>query len=102
MYGRMVPAIVAFPQAAAVSAVRLPAALSASLVSLAPLAVASQPDAAAIEQAVRQLGDQRFAVREQASKRLWEAGAAAEPALRRVVQGGDAEAVRRARELLDK
>jgi Tfp pilus assembly protein PilF len=98
----MMPGIVVHPQEAAVSVVRLPVALCVTLTSLAPLTVGAQPDAAAIEQAVRQLGDQRFAVREQASKRLWEAGAAAEPALRRVLQGDDAEAVRRARELLDK
>src|SRR5262249_32066004 len=37
-----------------------------------------------------------------ASKGLWKAGRAAEAALRQVLKDGDAEAVRRAREILDK
>jgi tetratricopeptide (TPR) repeat protein len=98
----MMQETVVHPQEASVPAARLPVVLSILLASLTSLVVAAQPDAAAIEQAVRQLGDPRFAVRDQASKRLWEAGAAAEPALRRALQSSDAETLLRARDLLDK
>jgi predicted Zn-dependent protease len=51
---------------------------------------------------VRQLGDNDFAAREEASKKLWEAGEAAEPALREAAGSEDAEVSRRARELINK
>src|SRR5205807_6109306 len=51
---------------------------------------------------VDQLGDKRFANREQASKQLWAAGQAAEPALGKALQSTDAEVRRRARDILDK
>jgi tetratricopeptide (TPR) repeat protein len=51
---------------------------------------------------VQQLGDKRFANREQASKRLWAAGQQAEAALRTARQSADPEVARRAREILDK
>jgi hypothetical protein len=91
-----------------VSAARPLLVLSVALLGLAALPAADSPpvhpapSADEIGQLVRQLGDKRFAVREAAQKRLWEAGAAAEPALRRALAGGDAEVVSRARALLDK
>jgi len=51
---------------------------------------------------VDQLGDKRFASREQASKHLWAAGQAAEPALSAALQSTDPEVRRRARDILDK
>ena len=51
---------------------------------------------------VGQLGDDNFGVREEASRKLWAAGRAAEPALRAALKGKDPEAVRRARDILDK
>jgi tetratricopeptide (TPR) repeat protein len=55
-----------------------------------------------IAQWVEQLGDNDFKVREDASKKLWEAGAAAEPALEKAIKSDDPEVARRARELLEK
>jgi len=70
------------------------------------LAVAADPPkpptAEEIGTAVRQLGDSRYTVREQATKRLWQAGPAAESALRDALKNRDPEVARRARELLDK
>jgi hypothetical protein len=57
---------------------------------------------AEVEQLIRQLGDKRFAVREQASKKLWQLGPAAEPALRRAANDPDVEIAQRATALLDK
>jgi predicted Zn-dependent protease len=51
---------------------------------------------------VRGLASDSFDEREAASKALWKAGRAAESALRQVLKDGDAEAIRRAREILDK
>ena len=44
-----------------------------------------------IAQAIRQLGDNEFAVREQASQFLWKAGKAAEPALKEALKSTDPE-----------
>lgn len=68
------------------------------------LGAASAPHATAeqIARWIKQLGDDRFAVRENASKKLWQAGAAAESVLEKAVHSDDPEVVRRARELLDK
>ncbi len=63
---------------------------------------ASKPTPKQIAQWVEELGDNDFKVRENASKKLWQAGAAAESALEKALQSDDAEVVRRARELLDK
>ncbi|HWG43533.1 MAG TPA: hypothetical protein VN688_12165 [Gemmataceae bacterium] len=65
-------------------------------------APAPKPTAKQIAQWIEQLGDNSFAVREQASKKLWAAGQAAEPALEKAIKSDDAEVVRRARDLLDK
>lgn len=51
---------------------------------------------------VERLGDNDFKAREEASKKLWQAGAAAEPALEKAAKSDDREVARRARELLDK
>ncbi len=62
----------------------------------------SQPTQEQVRRWVAQLGDDDFTVREEASKKLWEAGAAAEPALKEVLKDTDEEVRRRAREILDK
>ncbi|HTU94001.1 MAG TPA: hypothetical protein VMF69_28230, partial [Gemmataceae bacterium] len=62
----------------------------------------SKPASKQIAQWVEQLGDNDFKVRENASKKLWQAGAAAESALEKAISGDDPEVVRRARDLLDK
>jgi tetratricopeptide (TPR) repeat protein len=62
----------------------------------------SPPSKEQIAQWVKQLGDEEFAVREEASRRLWEAGDAAEEAVREAAQSGDAEVARRSRLLFDK
>ncbi len=53
-----------------------------------------------IRRAVRNLGHEQYTVREEASRRLLEAGRAAEPALLEAVQGDDPEVVARARRIL--
>jgi tetratricopeptide (TPR) repeat protein len=68
----------------------------------APADTPPAPDKEQIARWVKQLGDEEFTVREEASKRLWEAGEAAEEALREVVRSADFEVARRARILLDK
>ncbi|HXG12652.1 MAG TPA: hypothetical protein VNK04_23040 [Gemmataceae bacterium] len=71
--------------------------------TLVPAAWAdSVPTKEDIARWVRQLGDDSFAVREEASRKLWLAGRAAEPALQEAVKSDDPEVVRRARELLNK
>lgn len=83
--------------------------MSAWLVSAALVAVLFAPAesqnpaaaSAAIEQAVRDLGDARFSVRQAAARTLWQAGLAAEPLLQRAVQNGDRETRVRARRILD-
>jgi len=49
-----------------------------------------------------QLGDENFRVREEATKRLWELGASAEPKLREAVRGTNPEVIKRASYLLRK
>lgn len=51
---------------------------------------------------IRQLGDNDFERREEASDRLWKAGEPAEAALLAVVDSPDAEVSRRARDILDR
>jgi tetratricopeptide (TPR) repeat protein len=51
---------------------------------------------------IKGLQSDSFDEREKASKALWKAGQTAEEPLRQVLKDGDAEAVRRAREILDK
>jgi hypothetical protein len=78
-------------------------ALGALAVSLPAAAQApAKPTKEQIAKWVQQLGDNDFAVREEATKHLWQAGEAAEPALQGALSSDDAEVKRRARELLDK
>jgi tetratricopeptide (TPR) repeat protein len=72
------------------------------LTVLAAAAPVEKPTAQQIAQWVQQLGDNKFSVREQASKKLWAAGSAAESALEEALKSDDAEVVRRARDILDK
>jgi tetratricopeptide (TPR) repeat protein len=65
-------------------------------------ATPAKPTAAAIAQWIKQLGDNDFASRQEASRQLWEAGRAAEEALTRAARSDDLEVRRRANELLDK
>jgi tetratricopeptide (TPR) repeat protein len=67
---------------------------------LPPVAGAAPPPED-IAQAVRELGDDRFSVREKASAFLQAAGRAAEPALRAALKSRDPEVVRRAGAILD-
>ena len=59
-------------------------------------------DAAGIERAIAELGHDEYAIREAASKKLWEAGAAAETALRKAITSPDAEIRQRAKLVLEK
>jgi hypothetical protein len=62
----------------------------------------AKPTAEQIARWIRQLGDNSFAVREDASKKLWAAGQAAEAALEEALKSDDVEVVRRARDILNK
>lgn len=55
-----------------------------------------------IARAIVELGNDRLAIREAASRRLWEAGRAAEPALKTAAAGIDAEVRLRARSILER
>jgi predicted Zn-dependent protease len=88
---------------------RIPARIAALLLvlGLACAAAAADPPAKPptkeqIAEWVKGLGSDSFEEREKASKALWKAGQAAEAALRQVLKDGDPEAIRRAREILDK
>jgi hypothetical protein len=65
-------------------------------------ALNAPPTPEQINQWVEQLGDTDFAKRQEASKRLWEAGQPAEKPLQAAVKGDDAEVRRRAKDILDK
>ncbi len=60
----------------------------------------ARPSRQQIARWVVQLGDDDFSVREEASRRLFEAGPPAEEALQEAAHGNDAEVVRRARDIL--
>ena len=62
----------------------------------------ARPGKDQIAQWVKQLGDDDFSTREEASRNLYRAGQAAEEALQEAAAGDDAEVVRRARAILDK
>jgi len=64
--------------------------------------VAKGPSAEQIQKAIEELSSPRFPVRERASKVLWEAGGAAEPALREAAKSKDEETSNRAKAILDK
>ncbi len=67
--------------------------------SAAPL---PRPTPEQIARWVKQLGDNDFAAREEASRKLWAAGEPAEAALHEAAKSDDAEVSRRARDILDK
>jgi len=75
-----------------------------TLIAIAPAAdpPAKPPTKEEIAAWIKGLGSDSFETREQASQALWKAGKTAEPALRQVLKSGDPEAIRRAREILDK
>ena len=86
------------------SSLRIPL-ISALLLAVASLHLSAEPAKPSKEDIgrwVQQLGDNDFNVREDASRKLWEAGGISEPALREAVKSEDAEVSRRAGELLDK
>ncbi len=62
----------------------------------------TRPSKEKIARWVAQLGDNDFNVREEASRLLWQAGEPAEPALQEALKSGDAEVMRRVREILDR
>jgi len=62
----------------------------------------AKPTKEQIAQWVRQLGDDDFSTREAASKKLYEAGQAAESALQEATRSDDAEVARRAAEIMDR
>src|SRR5687767_4802284 len=79
----------------------LPMLLTLSSAAAAPPATApAAPAPADYALDVRELGSDEFAVRERATRRLWAAGAAAEPALKEAAAGDDPEASSRARRVL--
>ncbi len=82
---------------------RLLALVAALLLALLPAckASAAAPSPEDIDNAIAQLGDAAFDVREKASKFLWSIGEDAAPALREALKSSDAEVVARAGEILD-
>lgn len=73
----------------------------------APAAPAAQPAARKatpeeVARWVKELADDDFMVREKAMQQLWQAGPAAEAALKQAVKDGDAEVVRRATTVLER
>ncbi|MFO0809806.1 MAG: hypothetical protein U0746_14380 [Gemmataceae bacterium] len=70
--------------------------------AFAAAAFAGEPTPDEVDRAIRQLGDKRYAIREQASAQLWKYGLAAEAALRRAAKSDDAEVARRAKAILEK
>ncbi len=74
----------------------------AVVVLFSPTVRTEEPTPKQIAQWIKELGDDRFAARENASKQLWQAGAAAEAALEIAAKNDDAEVARRARDLLDR
>ena len=80
-------------------------ALVCLLLPLGLLVAAPAPKAASKEQIaqwVQQLGDNDFSTREEATRKLWEAGQPAEAALQKAARSDDVEVSRRARDILDK
>jgi len=72
--------------------------MASSLVAAPP----EKPNERQVAQWIKELGDDDFAVREKASRKLWLAGQTAEAALERALQSDDVEVVRRARAILGK
>jgi tetratricopeptide (TPR) repeat protein len=77
-------------------------ALAATIAAPAADPLAKPPTKEQIAAWIKGLASDSFEDRENASKSLWNAGKSAEAALRQVLKSGDPEAVRRAREILNK
>ena len=71
------------------------------LVATAVVLVAADPPAPSPTELAKQLGDRDYRAREEASKKLWELGEAARPALAAAMKSGSPEAVTRAKKILD-
>jgi predicted Zn-dependent protease len=80
----------------------MPAALLVLLAVSAQAAPLPPPSKEQIAKLIRQLGDNDFDTRETASRKLWEAGEAAEEAVKEAVKSKDAEISRRAGEISEK
>jgi tetratricopeptide (TPR) repeat protein len=80
--------------------------LAATIAAFTLLSLAAEPPAkpskAQIAQWVGQLGDDDFSTREEASRKLYEAGEVAEAALQEATGSDDAEVARRAADIIDK
>jgi tetratricopeptide (TPR) repeat protein len=76
--------------------------LSLGIGLLCGSAVAEPPTEAEIQAAIKQLGNERFAVREKATKFLWKAGPAAEKALREASGSPDPEVAKRVHTLIER
>ncbi len=76
--------------------------LSCAAWAEAPTDASGDTPAAGIEEAIRDLGDDDFGVRQRATHSLWQAGESAEPALREAMQSTDPEVASRARWILDR
>lgn len=74
----------------------------ATILLVATIAAAEPPSPAQLDELVRQLGDKRFTVREQATKKLWQLGPGVETALKAAAKDADVEVAMRAKSLLDK
>jgi tetratricopeptide (TPR) repeat protein len=74
----------------------------AAMSAFAAPPASKSPTPEQIQKAVDDLQSPRFPVRERASKALWDAGAAAEPALREAAKSKDEETANRAKTILDK
>ncbi len=72
------------------------------LACLVACCIAVPPTTDDVSRWVVELGDSRYAVRENALKQLWEAGQAAESAVRKAATSADPEVSRRARQLVEK
>ncbi|HZT82014.1 MAG TPA: hypothetical protein VFA26_17440 [Gemmataceae bacterium] len=79
-----------------------PAVAAALVLLLASARAFAAPTPEQIAGWVRDLGDDRFEVRANASRQLWAAGRAAEPALKEAARSTDTEVRLRARAILDK
>jgi len=77
-------------------------ALAAPHPAAPPVPAPKGPEPEGIRKPIADLASPRFAVREKASKVLWEAGSVAEAALRAAAQSKDEETANRAKAILDK
>jgi hypothetical protein len=76
--------------------------LAGLVLFLPAFVIGAEPTTEQIAQAIRDLGDRSFQVREKAAKFLWQAGEAAELPLHRAAQSGDPEVARRATSILER